>query len=433
MRRAGFSCNSDELAQRVERGLDATISDLLNYENVPDSPDLFDPSTRNPEKLSLTDIQAYWLYRMVNSPRQLQEKMTLFWHGHFATAHFKVMNASYMLRQNQFFRQFALADFRALLQGVSRDPAMLVWLDNVANTKTAPNENYAREVMELFSLGRGNYSETDIKQAAKAFSGWQVKNGHFWINVQDHDFSTKTVLGVKGRLNGDDIVDILLSQPVASRYMATKLLKFFATDQPDGAWVYRIAQVFSSTGGSVKATVEAIFRSPEFYSDAVMNTMYKSPTEFVVNAMRETGVVPVIRNVPAYMRDMGQELFNPPSVKGWDGGQSWVNTATMLARINFAGYLSGYRSGKFSAANMFSDLSAKGVQTADDVVAHFSNTLGGTAFTEETKAPLVSYLNTSTSGPPIIKGPFTLSKNSVDMKVRNAIRLMLCAPEYQFN
>jgi uncharacterized protein (DUF1800 family) len=286
--------------------------------------------------------------------------------------------------------------------------------------------------MELFSLGRGNYTETDVKQAARAFSGWQIKDDHFWVNVRDHDFSAKTVLGVKGRLNGDDIVDILLQQPVAARFISNKLLKFFATDAPDGAWVYRIAQVFSSTGGSIKATVEAIFRSPEFYSDAVMNAMYKSPTEYVVNALRETGVTPPVRQVVAYLAPMGQELFNPPSVKGWDAGSTWINTATMLARINFAGYLSGYRSGKFNPTTMLNDLKARGVSTAEGVMDYLTTTLGSVSLTDETRAPLVTYLNSNTSSPSI-RGPFKPTKNTVDVKVRNTIRLILSAPEYQFN
>jgi uncharacterized protein (DUF1800 family) len=430
MRRAGFSCSSDELAARVQKGLDATISELLYYEDTPDIADLFDPDKRNPDSLDLTTIQTYWLNRMVKTTRPLQEKMTLFWHGHFATAYSKVQNGLYMIRQNRFFRQNALGTFGEILLGVSKDPAMLVWLDNVSNDKKAPNENYAREVMELFSLGRGNYTEDDIKNGAKAFTGWQIKNDHFWIDILDHDFRPKTILGVQGKLNGDDMIEIILQQPVAARFIAQKLLRFFATDTPDGAWVYRIAQAFSQSGGSLRATMEAILRSPEFYSDAVMNAQFKSPAEFVVGAIRETGMRYALRNITPYLAAMGQDLFNPPTVKGWDGGRNWMNTAAMLARINFAGYLTGQQSGSYTAKALYQYLTDREIRSADDVLAHYQDRLGGLRLSQETQDYLRIYLNSSSSG---IKGPFKLTQTSADIKVRNALRLMISSPEYQFN
>jgi uncharacterized protein (DUF1800 family) len=432
MRRAGFSCDSDELAARTQRGLDATVSDLLYYENAPESRNLFDPDAAKPESLSLSRIQAFWLYRMMNSPRQLQEKMTLFWHGHFATAFYKVDNASYMLRQNQFLRNNAMGNFRDILLGISRDPAMLVWLDNVSNDKDAPNENYAREVMELFSLGRGNYTEADIKQGAKAFTGWKIRNDHFWVDILDHDFSAKTILGAQGKLNGDDMIDIIVQQPVAARFMAQKLLEFFAADEPDGAWVYRIAQTFSQTNGDMRATVEAIFRSPEFYSDAVMSAKLKSPAEFAVGAIRELGLSAVYADVISYMADMGQELFNPPTVKGWDGGRTWVSTSAMLARINFAGYLAGRSTGPLTAKNLYQDLLDHQLNSADEVLAHYQDRLSGLRLAPETQSAIAAYLDSTTSVDGV-KGPFKLTKNSADFKVRNAIRLLLSAPEYQFS
>lgn len=428
MRRAGFSAGPDELQQRIARGLDATINDLVYYDNIPDIPHPFAPDAKI--ERSHADIQYYWLTRMVRSPRPLQEKMTLFWHQHFATSITKVRDAKFMLRQNILFRDHALANFRTILQGVSRDPAMLVWLDNIANTKSSPNENYSREVMELFTMGRGNYSEKDIKEAARAFSGWGLRGDQFWINARDHDFTNKTVLGITGKLNGDDVIDILVSQPATARFMAAKLLRFFATETPDGAWVYRIGQVFSRSNGDIRATVEAILRSPEFYTPEVMNRKIKSPTEFAVNALREMGVTPPLRMVGEHIRAMGQDLFNPTTVKGWDGGMAWINTATMLARFNFAGYLSGQKSGTMSAKNLHKFLTESGVTTASDVTGLYSERLGNTTFTPETDAAVTKYLNATSSG---IRGPFKLTEKSADFKVRNAIRLMLSAPEYQFN
>lgn len=433
MRRAGFSCDAQELQQRVEKGLDATISELVNYESQPELDDLFDPYARDQYSstpLTFTEIQNFWIHRMVKSPRPLQEKMALFWHGHFATANSKVNNTGYMIRQYLFLRDHALTDFRSMLQGISRDPAMLVWLDNIYNTKRAPNENYAREVMELFSLGIGNYTERDIKQAARAFTGWQIKNDRFWINIQDHDFSNKSVLGVSGRLNGDDVIDILVARPQTAQFMARKLLRFFASESPSGEWVNRIAQVFRSSQGNMRATVEAIFRSNEFYAPTPSNRQHKSPAEFAIGAVREMNAPVANSIIGKHMRMMGQDLFNPPTVKGWDGGENWINTSTMLARINFAGYLAGVRAGDFSTTKLYNTLLSSGVSTAADVVEYCQTRLHGLPLATETQNVMVSYLNSTSSG---VTGPFKLSTRSVDYKVRNTIRLALSSPEYQFN
>ncbi|MBW3624519.1 MAG: DUF1800 domain-containing protein [Armatimonadetes bacterium] len=433
MRRAGFSCSAAELDRRAALGLDATLSELLHYESQPDLPPLFDPASRTPATtppLTMGDIQSFWIHRMIKSPRQLQEKMALFWHGHFATAQSKVNNTGYMLRQYLFFRDHALSDFRTILQGISRDPAMLVWLDNIYNTKKSPNENYAREVMELFSLGIGNYTEQDIRQAARAFSGWQVKNGEFWINIRDHDFSTKTVFGVSGRLNGDDIVDLLIAHPATAQFMARKLLRFFASENPAPEWVNRIAGVFRQTNGSIRSTVEAIFRSPEFYAADTRNRTHKSPAEFAIGAVRELESSASHSEVRRHLRLMGQDLFNPPTVKGWDGGPSWMNTSTVLARINFAGYVTGVKAGKLAATQLYQTLLNSGVKTPADAIGYFEERLNSLSVAAETRTVLTRYLNSTSSG---VTGPFRLTQASADVKVRNMVRLLVSSPEYQFN
>jgi uncharacterized protein (DUF1800 family) len=433
MRRAGFSCGAEELQQRAAKGLDATINELVRYEEQPDVDDLFDAYARtqySDPPLTFKEIQQFWLHRMIKSPRQLQEKMSLFWHGHFATSNYKVNNTGYMLGQYLFFRKNALGDFRTILQGISRDPAMLVWLDNIYNTKRAPNENYAREVMELFSLGTGNYTEGDIRQAARAFTGWQIKSDKFWVNIRDHDFTDKTVLGVTGRLNGDDVIDILVAHPATAQFMARKLLRFFATERPSQQWVDRIAGVFRSTNGNMRAVVEAIFRSNEFFAPLADNRTHKSPAEFAVGAIREFDGMLSLETTANHVRMMGQDLFNPPTVKGWDGGENWVNTSTLLARINFAGDLTNNRVRGFATSSLYNALLQDGVNTATGVVDFYEERLNGVPLAAETRNVVVNYLNTSSSG---VTGPFKLTSTSANVKVRNAVRLILSAPEYQFN
>lgn len=433
MRRAGFSCSPDELQQRVAKGLDTTLSELLHYE---DGPDYVGPPPPPPPEVDYykeDSIKYYWLKRMVKSPRPLQEKMVLFWHGHFATANFKVRSFDAMWRQNRFFRAHAVDDFRDLLLGVSRDPAMLVWLDSVANTKKAPNENYGREIMELFSLGLGNYTEADIKAAARAFSGWQVKDYVGWVDVRQHDFSTKTFLGVSGRLNGDDVVDIIVKQPACARFLSRKLLRFFATQNPSDDWVERISTVYFNSERSVRAMVEAIFRSPDFYTPGVMRSLYKSPVEYVASVLRESALDPPDYLYPNYVRTitlMGQSLLNPPTVKGWDGNSSWVNTSTLLARINFAKEIAALKVGPLKTDTLVATLTAAGVTDADGVLNYFVNQFGAPSLAPETRDVLLKYLNSSSGG---VTGPFRMTKLSADVKVRNLIRLLLSAPEYQLH
>jgi uncharacterized protein (DUF1800 family) len=212
--------------------------------------------------------------------------------------------------------------------------------------------------------------------------------------------------------------------------MARKLLRFFASENPAQAWVDRIAGVFQQTKGSIKATVEAILRSAEFYEPSEANRTHKSPTEFAVQAIRELNAPAGTGVVRTHLRSMGQDLFNPPTVKGWDGGENWINTSTMLARINFASYLSNVKAGPLAASTMYNNLLAAAVVNAGDAIAFYQEKLNGVNLAAETRNVLSSYLNSSSSG---VIGPFKLTQKSADVKVRNMIRLMLCSPEYQFN
>jgi len=289
----------------------------------------------------LARIQGIWLYRMIFTPHPLRERMTLFWHNHFATSNVKVQSPLLMQRQNDLLRAHSLGDFRALLTAMGKDPAMLIWLDSTINKKAKPNENYAREVMELFTLGRGRYSEKDIQEAARAFTGWFVVNDRFEEVPRHHDDGAKTVLGRTGNWTGVDIPRILLEQPACAEFICQKLFAHFvrATDAPSERLVASLAQSFRESGYQIAKPVEMILRSNLFFEPRIRRKLVKSPVEFAVGTIRALEVLnPTVQS--SALADacgrMGQTLYAPPSVAGWDGGAGWINSTAMLARANLA-------------------------------------------------------------------------------------------------
>jgi hypothetical protein len=284
------------------------------------------------------EIRAWWLYRMIFTPHPLQERMTLFWHNHFATSIAKVRRAELMVRQNQTIRAHALGKFRPFLEAISRDPATLIWLDSNSNVKSHPNENYARELLELFSLGVGNYTETDVREAARAFTGWHTDGQAFAFNPAQHDDGVKTVLDRTGRWNGDDIIRIALEQPAAGRFLARKLFKQFISeaDDPPVELLEPLAEQLRRTDYDIGAAVKTILRSRIFFSEYAYRRRVKSPVDFIVGLVRTLDGKPSAESLALALDGMGQTLFAPPNVKGWDGGKAWLNTATLLARHNLA-------------------------------------------------------------------------------------------------
>ena len=241
-----------------------------------------------------------------------------------------------MVEQIDLFRSQALGHFGQLLLAVSKDPAMLVWLDNRYNNKAHPNENYAREVMELFALGLGNYTEDDVKNAARAFTGWTLdKNQSFVFRPNQHDDDPKTFLGRTGNFDGSDIVSIIISQPIHQRFICRKLLEFFVYSDPEPELVDALATTYALSGGDIAKTVGTILRSNVFYSARAYRALPKSPIEFVIGTLRFMNVRKVPKDTVAWLQRMGQEPLAPPSVKGWDGGPTWINTGTLLARFNY--------------------------------------------------------------------------------------------------
>jgi uncharacterized protein (DUF1800 family) len=285
---------------------------------------------------------TWWLNRMLATPAPLQEKMTLFLHGHFATAtNTKGIYGLDIIEQNELLRRYALGNWRELTHYVARDRAMLKWLDNARSEKAHPNENFARELMELFTLGIGNYTEQDVRESARAFTGFTFARatGQFYFNARQHDDGSKTFLGHTGNFNGDDVIDIIFEQPAAPKLFAQKLLEFFVYSDPEPELVDELAGLIRRNDFAMAPVISALLRSNVFYSDRAYRALVKSPVEFVIGTYQLFGITDVQPAVIGALNRMGQVPFRPPSVKGWDGGAQWLNTQTVLARENFASSL----------------------------------------------------------------------------------------------
>ncbi|MEO7719440.1 MAG: DUF1800 domain-containing protein, partial [Capsulimonas sp.] len=341
LRRAGFGARPEEWETYARLGVAGTTDALLHPERAPDrlAALLKEIDGDFVDFHNMDSVKMWWLYRIAHTQRPLEEKMTLFWHNHFATANYKVDNPGWMWKQNELFRTQALGNFRTMLKAVSRDPAMLVWLDGSENRKGKPNENYGRELLELFTMGvHGGYTEQDVKEAARAFTGWRLDRdaSTFSFDAGQHDDGPKTFLGQTGNFNGDDIIDIVARHPSTARFLCTKLYKFFIDDNPTPASTAPFEKVYFNSGYDIRSVVGAMLTSSAFYSATAMYSKIKSPVEMVMTTVRTMDVpMSALNYLPGTLRSMGQDLFNPPNVKGWTEGQTWMNTMTLMARVNF--------------------------------------------------------------------------------------------------
>jgi uncharacterized protein (DUF1800 family) len=365
--RAGFGGTPQEVEKLHAMGLRRAVDYLVDYGSLP-AADLAAPGRpqeppldpialmkltaeerqkrtqqrRREDMQQLAQARAWWLRRMIETPRPLEEKLVLFWHGHFATEHQTVRDAQAMIDQNELFRRHAAGNFGKLLHGIVHDPAMLRYLDNNRNVRGKPNENLAREIMELFSLGEGNYTEQDIKEAARALTGYTFQRfgGEFQFAAGAHDPGSKTIFGRTGNWDGDQLVELILDQPAAARFIARKLFIYFVHEAPSDQMVATLADVMWNHEYGLTPVLKAMFLSEEFYSPKAMGTQIKSPVHLVVSTVRTLGAERVNPGALAMAtRGMGQELFDPPNVKGWDGGEAWINTNTLFARNNTAALL----------------------------------------------------------------------------------------------
>jgi uncharacterized protein (DUF1800 family) len=436
LRRAGFGSSAAGLDTYSALGFEGAVDRLVNYDSVDDSAledavqqmrasNPVSTNDKHPEFGNPGLEVSIWLARMLLTQCPLQEKMTLFWHGHVVSSIEEVKSANLMYAQNSLYRQNALTtNFKAFMKAVARDPAMLLYLNNNTNRKGSPNENWARELMELFTLGIGNYTETDVKEAARAFTGWTLtRDGQFVLRPQLHDSDPKTFLGVTGNLNGDDIIDIIFTQPVHSKFMARKLFRFFVYDQPDDATVNRFADFYRNSGFSIKELVRQLLLSPEFRSDKAYLQLIKSPAEFTIGALRALTAnvtdVTFWRGVSQQMSIMGQQIYDPPNVGGWPGNRSWVNSSTYFARANLVD--------RFVAVNNATTVdpaeiaATAGITTMPAAVDYFMEMLLQSDVPPDYRTTLLGYVGNPAG------------QQAIDGHLRGLVRLIMASPVYQMN
>ncbi|HXA45451.1 MAG TPA: DUF1800 domain-containing protein [Candidatus Angelobacter sp.] len=475
LNRAGFGGPPADIQKLADLSQDQAISSLLDYENIADStldPDWAHPnpdevkqlreSLKNaatPEekrqiqqaanRLTQTrflELRGWWLQRMARGPRPFQEKMVLFWHGHFATSSEKVRNPYFMWRQNELFRRLATSNWELLLNEAGKDPAMLVWLDQAQSRKEHPNENFAREVMELFALGEGHYTEHDVTEAARALTGWSLDQDtqKFIYRPRIHDDGQKTFLGRNGDLDGDEVIATIVEQPQAAKFITAKIWNYFAGQVPDEKLNAALANVLRANGNNFKPFLRVMLRSEEFYSDDIVRNQVKSPVQWLIGSVRmlECDLPPTLVSW-GMLRQLGQDIFAPPNVKGWDGGVTWITTNTLLTRYNDAqslvmgtlpplhasdlatkqGGTNGNRMEKalqrvrMGGVNIEKILPPEERSDKEAIVASLQNRLFQTALQASQQEALQQFLDSKTK--------------MSDADIAEAIRLMMSTPEYQ--
>lgn len=482
LRRAGFGGTPQEIDQLAAMGKQKAVDSLLNYDAIrTNSPrpsvERMEPVERTAmrsasdeerqrirqerqakEQVQTHLLRRWWIERMVESPRPLEEKMTLFWHGHFTSGAREVRSAYMLAQQNELLRENATENFRKLLMEISKDPAMLLYLNNAQSNLQHPNENYARELMELFTMGRGNYTEKDVQEAARAFTGWSIDRDTdtFQFRPRQHDTGRKTVLGTSGNLNGGDVIDIILSKPQTAENIVRKLWKFFAGDEPPKNVVRYLASVFRKNNYEIKPVLRAMFLHNAFYSPAVMNSHVKSPVELLVGTMRSLNIKPVdLDGMVLGLRLMGQDLFQPPNVKGWDGGMTWINTATLYNRYNVAGRVISGAGGRGRGLGEMMLMRAAGddpelrerakptgaqpafdpmpivrennLKTTGEIVDHFVMRLIGRPMSDERRELLIEALGAS------LKNRAEPASSENADAIREMILLICATPEFQLS
>jgi uncharacterized protein (DUF1800 family) len=471
LNRAGFGGPPTEIEKVLALGPEAAVAYFVDYEKIPDStadPDWARPDPERTKKFMearqlgeeerrkklreiqradrqhILELRGWWLERMAKGPRPLQEKMVLFWHGHFATSVDKVREAYLMWRQNELFRRLATGNWLDLLIEVAQDPAMLVWLDQAQSRKEHPNENFAREVMELFALGEGHYTEKDITEAARALTGWSYErlaqkfiNRPYW-----HDAGEKVIFGKRGNFDGEDFLEMIVAHPQSARFITAKLWNFFAGQMPSEDKVTALVDIFRKSNNTFKPVLRAMFLSEEFYAPSIVRNEVKSPVQWLVGSVRV-----LERELPPPMvcftltRNLGQDLFAPPNVKGWDGGLSWITTNNLLARYNEAATLvqgdmssmSGLMLAKNPGVNMAAERRLRNTPVHSVDVEKL--------FTEEertNKEKLISALEQRLLQDKLkprqekVLRDFLASKTELSKDtILNAIRLVMSTPEYQ--
>ena len=454
LRRAGFGAPREELEARAANGYEATVEDLLNpsTQDLADRDDMmrYHPWTWRPGTLPGMGA-AEWLHDMVNTANPLEEKMALFWHQVFATGVSKVDHYDDVMDMIVKFREKGMADFRELLLDMAQDPAMIYWLDNCDNHASAVNENWGRELLELFSMGVGNYTEVDVRECSRAFTGWTIQpklprgpiGRHDWFfqfKEEDHDDGEKTFLGETGNLNGEDIIRIISEQPATAQFIARHLYNFFVADEAQvPAWTVTppldpeaidlLTDTLIETNYDIRSTLRVLFNS-DFFKNARFARL-KSPTEVVVGTLRLVGgaefPAPGIGDLSRQPSYMGQDLLNPPSVEGWHTGAEWINSGSLMRRVNFTAELVGdiERPG---IKSLVERLQSQGDKSAEKVVDGCLDLMGPLEVQPESRKELIEFVGES--------GEFAWGtpKQTEESKARvsELLQLIVSLREYQY-
>jgi uncharacterized protein (DUF1800 family) len=368
-RRAGFGASLPELNAAVEQDPSEVVAKLLTPVELQQSTQAAFAEAvlagGDPRQLG-----AWWVYVMLQTPTPLLEKMTLFWHGHFATSADKVTDARAMYAQNTLLRAHAIGDFRPLVHGISRDPAMLIYLDSSTNRKAHPNENFARELMELFCLGEGHYSERDVKELARCFTGWELRREKFRFNRYQHDTGDKTVLGKTGRFQESEVIDHILDQRAAPEFIARKWIRYFVSDEPEPSeqLVAPIAGRLRESAWNIGDAIQHILQSNLFFSSQAIARKIRSPVDLTVGLMRSLEGSTNATQLAVDLQELGQGLFFPPNVKGWDGGRTWINSSTLLGRANVIGRLVRDPKTRFGGGDLTTYFGELGAESNEQIV-----------------------------------------------------------------
>ena len=450
MRRAGFGATYSELEERAGRGYEATVEELLNPDADPNlDMDLYYRYEPGWLGGNFRYSVSQWLYNMVRTRRPLEEKMALFYHGLFATGGIKVTWGPMMQAQLEMIRKHSLGNFHTMLLELSKDPAMLFWLDNCQSHKDEPNENYGRELLELFSMGVTNYTEEDVYGAAEAFTGWTFRrvvcgpyrtiSVSFKYDDDDHSDSEKSFLGEKGRFNGEDIVDIVVRQPATARFMAKQLHNFFVSDEPDPDAIQELAEAYFESGYDMRAVMRTLFLS-DFFKEARFEKV-KSPAETVAGVSKLAGdfdlgnerylseafPIRVADGAAAPVVSMGQEPLNPPSVEGWHTGQEWIDSGTLMERINYASSRLG--DAEKPGVRFIADRLAAGKRplTPRELVDGCLELIGCHLVSDITRESLESYAAQIDGHDPSADG----GRDAFNKSVASMLRLIVSTPDFQ--
>ncbi len=427
LRRAGFAPTHDEVERALALADSELVDEVVHPERVtevlPPALERLPGADARP-----ADLVSWWLARMTASARPALEKTTFFWHGLHTSGFDKLGNrgVSAMAGQNAFQREFAYARFADILRGVSKQPAMMTYLDTVDSTKAHPNENFARELMELFSMGEGHYTEQDVREAARAFTGYAFDRTslEFRLRPQQADTGVKTVLGVTGPLDGDGVVGAITRHPATPLFVARRVWTYFAEPNPEPAVVEDIARVFRATDGDMREVLRAVFSHPAFYGPGAYRALVKSPVEYTVGALRQLGIQTDGSALLGPLRAMGQLPFNPPNVAGWRGGAAWVGSSALLAGINALDAMIFRAEGGMAVESY---LERRRIITAGELVTDLAALLVDGRLAPAAHATLVDYVSNG-EGAAMRLG--VLPPAARVARVRGAIYLTVAGPEY---